>query len=190
MLIATVLQGFISVTDGDELARQFVFEKWGTFLRAYVSMFEITLANWGPQCWLLMNQVNEAWGFFFIVWKCCFGFAVIQVITSVFIQHTFKVASRDEDVMIQEKRKAAEDYLRHLDNLFANLDESGDGQISREEFDATLQQPRVRHWFAALEIDVSDGPKLFQILDDGDGQISKEEFMTGLKRVKGAAQSI
>merc|ERR1712060_150044 len=50
--------------------------------------------------------------------------------------------------------------------------------------------PRVRHWFGALEIDVSDVPKLFLMLDDGDGQISKEEFIYGLKKVKGVAQSI
>jgi len=153
-------------------------------------MFEITLANWGPQCWLLMNEVNELWGFFFIIWRCCFGFAVIQVITSVFIQHTFKVASRDADIMIQEKEKASEAYLRHLESLFSSLDESGDGQISREEFDAALRNARVRNWFGALEIDVSDAPKLFRMLDDGDGQISHEEFIDGLKRVKGAAKSI
>merc|ERR1719326_927638 len=108
---------------------------WGSFLRAYVSMFEVTLANWGPPCWQLMNLVDVKWGLFFIAWRCCFGFAVIQVITSVFIQHTFKVAGRDEDIMIHEKSKAADNYLKHLHNLFRTLDETGDGNISREEFE-------------------------------------------------------
>merc|ERR1719221_602760 len=153
-------------------------------------MFEITLANWGPQCWMLMNSVDVKWGFFFILWRCGFGFAVIQVITSVFIQHTFKVASRDEEIMIQEKTKATEVYVKQLDRLFTSLDGTGDGTITREEFDAALRQPRVRHWFGALEIDVSDVPKLFLMLDDGDGQISKEEFISGLKKVKGTARSI
>merc|ERR1719189_3113084 len=185
---ATLLEGFIRESP-DDRARRAVYMNWGSFWRAYISMFEITLANWGPQCWQLVNEVGQTWGIFFIVWRCCIGFAVIQVITSVFIQHTFRVASRDEDVMIQEKRKASESYLRHIDNLFTLLDESGDGYISRDEFDSALQQPRVRHWFAALEVDVSDVPKLFQMLEDGDGQVSKEDFIDGLKRVKGAAQS-
>lgn len=136
------------------------------------------------------DENGEMWGYFFIVWRCFCGFAVVQVIGSVFIQNTFKVASRDEDVMIQEKQKASEAYLKHLGNLFTDLDESGDGQISKEEFEAALLQPRIRHWFAALEIDVSDLPKLFMMLDDGDGQISKEEFLGGLKKVKGPALSI
>merc|ERR1719512_540034 len=131
MVNASLLREFIGDTTQDKAARFEIYQAWGSFLRAYVSMFEITLANWGPQCWLLMNRVDESWGYFFIVWRCCFGFAVIQVITSVFIQHTFKVASRDQEVMIQEKQKASEAYLKHLGNLFTDLDESGDGQISK-----------------------------------------------------------
>merc|ERR1719382_1383103 len=127
MLNSALLEGFVRDPTKDGAARKQVFMLWGSFMRSYVSMFEITFANWGPQCWTLMNDVNEMWGVFFIVWRCCFGFAVIQVITSVFIQHTFKVASRDADIMIQEKQKASEAYLRHLDQLFTKLDKSGDG---------------------------------------------------------------
>merc|ERR1719189_462006 len=135
MLIATVLEGFIKDPSQDPDARKEVFKTWGSFLRAYISMFEITLANWGPQCWLLMNKVHEFWGFFFIFWRCCFGFAVIQVITSVFIQHTFQVANRDEVIMIKERERAALAYLKHLEKLFERMDESGDAKISRQEFD-------------------------------------------------------
>lgn len=190
MVNTALLENFIKDKSQDDVARLQLYESWGTFLRAYVSIFEITLANWGPQCWLLMNSVDESWGIFFILWRCCFGFAVIQVITSVFIQHTFKVASRDEEIMIQEKEKASVAYLKHLDKLFSNMDESGDGKISRQEFHLALENPRVKHWFGALEIDVSDAPRVFEMLDDGDGEIDKEEFIAGLKKVKGAAQSI
>merc|ERR1719221_2601377 len=188
MMNTSALESFIKDPTNDPDIRLKIYNHWGSFMRAYVSMFEITLANWGPNCWLLMNEVHECWGFFFIFWRCCFGFAVIQVITSVFIQHTFKVASRDEDVMIQEKQKASEAYLKHLDKLFTSLDESCDGLISREEFDAALKQPRVKYWFGALGVDVSDVPKLFLMLDNGRGQISKQEFIDGLKRAGGAVQ--
>merc|ERR1719277_366811 len=103
MLVATMnaalLERFISDPTQDPVARSKVYESWGTFMRALVSMFEITLANWGPQAWLLMNNVSVRWGWFFILWKCSFGFAVLQVITSVFIQCTFKVAAQNEDVL-------------------------------------------------------------------------------------------
>merc|ERR1719512_431957 len=122
MVNSSLLEDFIKDGSQDIEARSEVYRKWGSFVRAFVSMFEITLANWGPQCWMLMNTVGEGWGFFFILWRCCFGFAVIQVITSVFIQHTFKVAGSDEEMMILEKKKQSEDYVRHLESLFATLD--------------------------------------------------------------------
>merc|ERR1712070_951481 len=90
MINANLLESFIVDPSQDSDARKDVYKRWGTFVRAYVSMYEITLANWGPQCWILVNHVNELWGFFFIAWRCCVGFAIIQVITSVFIQRTLK----------------------------------------------------------------------------------------------------
>merc|ERR1719512_51017 len=135
MINGSLLESFIKNTNQDDEARVAVFRYWGSFVRSLVSMFEITLANWGPQCWLLMNHVDEAWGIFFILWRCCFGFAVIQVITSVFIQHTFKVASRDDDVMIQEKLMASEAQLKTLEKLFWGIDSSGDGRLSKEELE-------------------------------------------------------
>jgi len=192
MFICFLLEPYIKETAGtaDSHIGVTVFEAWGSFTRAYVSMFEITFANWGPKCWVLVNHVDEAWGAFFILWRCCFGYAVIQVITSVFIQNTFKTASRDEDVMIKERARHNEDFLRHLDKLFSRLDRSGDGKISRDEFEHALSQPVVMHWFEALEIDVSDIPRVFQLLDDGQGEVGREEFITGIKRLKGGAQNI
>merc|ERR1740121_2639274 len=187
---ANFLDSFIRDPNQESEVRRDTYMKWGTFYRSYISMFEITLANWGPQCWFLVNKVHALWGVFFILWKCCIGFAVVQVITSVFIQHTFKTASRDEGIMIADKAKANEVYLKHLDNLFAELDENGAGVILREEFEVALQQPRVRHWFAALEIDVSDIPKIFELLDNGHGEIDKADFITGLRKLKGVAQSL
>lgn len=194
MVAATVLTsfltGFIEDPTQDSQARFEIFRDWGSFTRAFVSMFEITLANWGPFCRRLMDHVDERWGFFFILWRCCVGFAVIQVISSIFIQTTFKVASRDEEIMVKEREKACKVYLRHLDRLYTNLDNDGDGRLTKEEFNVGLEQPRVKHYFGSLDIDVSDVPTLFQILDDGDGTISRKEFIEGLKRVRGAAQSL
>merc|ERR1719356_1932602 len=124
-----------------------------------------------------MNNVNEWWAFFFIAYKSFIGFAVVQVITSVFIQQTFKVASRDEELMIAEKRTAAKAYLRNLERLFQTLDKSGDGIVTRMEFEAVLQDKTVRHWFAAMEVDVYDASLLFNVLDDGDGKIEMNEFI-------------
>lgn len=186
---ASLLSTFIGDVDQDPEIRRQAFMKWGSFWRAFISMFEITMANWGAHCWFLVNNVGELWGCFFIAWRCVVGFAVIQVISSVFIQHTFKTAARDEDIMIQEKKRAAEVTMQHLDSLFTKLDEANNGFFTMQDLEEALADPRVRHWFAAIETDVSDLPDFFRMVDkeSGDGKVHKEEFMKMLRQMRGGA---
>merc|ERR1712137_1329575 len=98
---------FIQDGSQDIDARTSIYKNWGSFTRALVTMFEATLANWGPICWNLSNHVSEWFGLFFILYKCIIGLAVVQVILSVFIHQTFKVAARDEQMIISQQSKQA-----------------------------------------------------------------------------------
>jgi len=188
MAVSQMLERFIRDEDVPILTRTKVFESWGSFSRALETMFEVTLANWGPPCQLLMNNVSEWWLLFFLIYKFSVGFAVVQVLMAVFIQQTFKVASRDEEVMIKEKMATAKANLKHLDGLFKAMDSSGDGYITRDEFQQVLQDQRIKMWFSALDVDISEVEKLFDLLDDGDGEIAKDEFFAGVQSCKGAAK--
>eukprot|EP00927_Polykrikos_kofoidii_P058946 TRINITY_DN5385_c0_g1_i1.p1 TRINITY_DN5385_c0_g1~~TRINITY_DN5385_c0_g1_i1.p1 ORF type:complete len:591 (+),score=91.42 TRINITY_DN5385_c0_g1_i1:112-1884(+) len=167
--------------------RTLVFRDWGSFSRAVETMFEVTLGNWGPPCRLLMNNVSEWWMIFFIFFKCVIGFAIVQVITSVFIQQTFKVVQQDEQVMVKEKAALAKFHLKHLDSLFEVIDESNDGYLSLEELSACLDDKIVKAWFAAMDVDTRDVTQVFQVIDNGDGLVSRKEFIEGMKRMKGPA---
>jgi len=188
MTCSELLENYIRNPDIDIAKRWEVFGFFGSFTTATETIYEVTLANWGPPCRLLMNNVNEWWGLFFIIYKLCVGFAVVQVVISVFIQQTFKVASRDEELMIRERKTESQAYSAHLEKLFAKLDASGDGLISRDEFNMVLQDDRILTWFAALEVDFKEVAGLFDLLDDGDGEISHEEFIIGVMACKGSAK--
>eukprot|EP00811_Abedinium_folium_P009326 NODE_1861_length_2351_cov_9.726619.p1 GENE.NODE_1861_length_2351_cov_9.726619~~NODE_1861_length_2351_cov_9.726619.p1 ORF type:complete len:730 (+),score=120.81 NODE_1861_length_2351_cov_9.726619:107-2191(+) len=189
VIVAQALQSFIRDDDENLFARTEVYEGWGNFTRALVTMFQITLANWAPPCWLLANEIHEMWSFFVVSYRCTIGFAVVQVILSVFIQQTFKAASRNEGVMIREKEVSSAANLRHLTRLFDTLDESHDGKIGKEELKEVLKKPAVRTWFGALEIDTGEAEELFDILDDGDGEINREEFVRGTQSIKGFSKA-
>merc|ERR1712054_429385 len=119
------------------------------------------------------NNVNEWWAFFFVVYKCSIGFAVVQVITSVFIQQTFKVASRDEEVMIADKKAEAKAYITNIEHLFDAMDDSHDGVLTHEEFTVVMEDRRVRTWFDAIGVDM-EASALFSLLDeDQDGVVEK-----------------
>jgi len=170
-----------------------LFAAWGNFVRAIVTMFEITLANWGPPCHLLMEKVHPLWGLAFVVYKSTFGLAVVQVIMSVFTQQTFKTASQDEVLMIKEKSQAFKATGDLLTSLFNLIDQFGDadGSISKEEFQKACADKHVKTFMAALEVDVKEAEDVFKILDkNGDGIISTEEFQEGLRSIKGNAKAL
>eukprot|EP00927_Polykrikos_kofoidii_P028199 TRINITY_DN24651_c0_g1_i1.p1 TRINITY_DN24651_c0_g1~~TRINITY_DN24651_c0_g1_i1.p1 ORF type:complete len:724 (-),score=74.27 TRINITY_DN24651_c0_g1_i1:53-2224(-) len=171
--------------------RTAVFAQWGSMSRAVTTVFEITLGNWGPPCRLLQDNVSEWSVLFFLGYKSLIGFAVVQVITSVFIQQTFKTAQRDEQVMINEKKAQSAAYLRNLDHLFQVLDESGDGILTFEELALCISEPTVKAWFQAIDVNITEASHLFCLLDiDEDGTLSRDEFISGIKQLRGPASSI
>jgi len=170
--------------------RRQVYSYYGTFTRSMLTMFEIMLANWGPACRVLVDNVHESFSFVFVAYRCCAGFAVLNVISAVFIQQTLKVAHNDKEVMISQKQRAQEDYVRKLKALFFQLDTSGDGLVSWDEFQQMLTDVRLKAWLNALEIEPTDMEEFFHILDDGDGELTIDEFVLGISRLRGFAKAI
>ncbi|CAE7746412.1 Scn11a [Symbiodinium pilosum] len=189
MTISYMVSDFMTDPDIDEERKFQVFRYYGTFSKTLLTMFEVLFANWAPACRVLMDNVAEWYSSVFIVYRCFIGFAVLNVVTAVFVQSTMKVAQADEEFVAAEKQRAQEAYRHKLTNFFKQVDSSGDGKLDFKEFTDLLENPKLQVWLAQLDIETTDLKGLFQMLDDGDGEISLEEFETGLMRMKGYARS-
>ena len=62
-----------------------------------------------------------------------------EVVNAVFVQQTMQVAKGDEEVLLLEKQKAEEKYMKNVGKIFQTLDTSGDGLLSWAEFEVLLQ---------------------------------------------------
>eukprot|EP00928_Gymnodinium_smaydae_P031501 TRINITY_DN23098_c0_g2_i1.p1 TRINITY_DN23098_c0_g2~~TRINITY_DN23098_c0_g2_i1.p1 ORF type:complete len:611 (-),score=123.11 TRINITY_DN23098_c0_g2_i1:70-1701(-) len=172
-------------------SRQQVFAYYGTFTRSMITMFEVHLANFAPACRVLLNNLGEQYAYFFITYRCVAGFAILNVINAVFIQQTMKVAQQDLDIMLAAKQKEKDKYSNDLKHLFKRMDRSGDGKLTLEELKGALQEPQLKTWMHALEIDAHDIEGLFHTIDvNGDGEITASELILGASRIKGSAKSI
>jgi len=121
ILLALLIHGilhetYFEVSKFDE--QTLVFEYYGTFSRAFFTMFEITLANWPTSCRLLIEEVSELFIIYALLHKMILGFAVIGVVNAVFVQETFKSASADDVVMIAQSSRKAEVHARKMRHLF------------------------------------------------------------------------
>jgi len=190
MFLSQALEGYITDGTNPIADRTAVYIAFGTFWRSFMTMFMVTLANWAPPCRLLVENVSEYWGVFFLIYKLSVGFSVLNVINGVFLHETFKVAHNDDEIMIAAKQIQNQTYMDKLRVLFDEADESGDGKVSWEEFEKLCGDARCKAYLSAMEIDANNVKELFTILDDGDGTLVFQEFMDGVRRTKGNAKAL
>eukprot|EP00930_Biecheleria_cincta_P080209 TRINITY_DN6832_c0_g2_i1.p1 TRINITY_DN6832_c0_g2~~TRINITY_DN6832_c0_g2_i1.p1 ORF type:complete len:633 (+),score=109.43 TRINITY_DN6832_c0_g2_i1:55-1899(+) len=190
MSIMYAVEDWMHDSNNDDSDRRTVFKYYGTFTRSMLTMFEILFANWAPSCRVLVEQVTEWFALAFILYRCLVGFAVLNVVNAVFVQSTMKVAQQDAEYIITQKQKSAEQIAGRLRRLFEQLDSSGDGSLSWDEFSVLITDPRMAAMVASIEVEAHDLEVLFKILDDGDGNIQMEEFTQGILRVRGMAKAL
>merc|ERR1711972_1031755 len=111
-------------------------------------------------------------------------------ISAVFIQQTMKVAQEDDEIMLLEKQFAQKAFNDKLLTLFAEIDVTSDGAISREELVHMRVRPELKTFMIGLGIDPGDLASLFDLIDDGDGCLTKDEFIKGATRIRGGARSL
>jgi len=190
MVIHQILTFFITDTSNDMLARQRVFAYFGSFTKTMITMFEITLGNWVVVCRLLMKDVSEWYGLFFVFYRCMFIFGAVKVITAVFIAQTNRAMAKDDDmvVMLQEQERTA--FRMKLEEMFNALDTSRDGYLSWTEFQVITTSPHWRAWGDRLGLPMSDLANLFELLAGDDDSVSASEFFQGVQRLRGGAKAI
>eukprot|EP00931_Biecheleriopsis_adriatica_P067331 TRINITY_DN41488_c0_g1_i1.p1 TRINITY_DN41488_c0_g1~~TRINITY_DN41488_c0_g1_i1.p1 ORF type:complete len:568 (-),score=77.90 TRINITY_DN41488_c0_g1_i1:168-1871(-) len=190
MIIMQTLTPYMQDDSIDLTRRSEVFRYYGTYSYTLLTMSEVLFANWAPSCRVLVDNVSDLYIAVFIIYRCLVGFAILNVVGAVFIQQTMKVAQADHDYMMTSKQKQVANYCKKLKTFFRQLDTSGDGLLSWDEFSAVLEKPDLLTWMSTLELEPHDLVDLFHMIDDGDGEISVDEFLEGAVRLRGSARSI
>eukprot|EP00928_Gymnodinium_smaydae_P069247 TRINITY_DN5266_c0_g1_i1.p1 TRINITY_DN5266_c0_g1~~TRINITY_DN5266_c0_g1_i1.p1 ORF type:complete len:571 (+),score=40.59 TRINITY_DN5266_c0_g1_i1:67-1713(+) len=177
-----------TVTSSDQAL---VFTYYGTFLRSYFTLWEITLGNWPPACRILAENVSEHFFTFGLTHKLLFGFAVVAIINAVFIQETFKVTARDDVIMVRQKNAVLKNHMKKMSRLLSHGDIDGDGKLCIEEWEALVQDPGLKLWLASMDLDVHDARFIFQLCDTtSDGYLTLDELIHGIGRYKGPAKNV
>jgi len=170
--------------------RQELYEYFGTFTRSLLTMIEMLLGNW-YSITRILTRFNELFMLFGVCHQLVFGFAVIEVISGVFLNETFKVAALDDSIMLNEVRRAAKAESAKLTEFFEKADKDNSGLVDLDEFKKVLDNEQVVEWLGAMGLDIGDIDKVFLMLDaDGDGQISCQELVDGASMLKKPARAV
>ncbi|CAE7896908.1 Sodium channel protein type 11 subunit alpha [Symbiodinium microadriaticum] len=191
LVICQALQGFIMDDSHDMATRLEMNNLYGNFLKAFYTLFEITHSgSWPSKVRPVIEKVNPWYAVLFCSYIAFVVFAVIRIVTALFLQETLSNAANDADMLLENSRRLAKDYQDKLEELFQAADNDGDGSLTPDEFVDALSIPGVQRYLTMLDVRVQDCRPLFDILDDGDGQITIAEFCKGLMQLKGQARAL
>lgn len=118
-------------------------------------------------------------------------FAVVNVVTGVFVDTAIEKNQTDKELAIQEELRSKKLRMNWIRDVFSELDSSGDGTVTLKEFESQLNHEAVIAYFNTLKLDVSDARTLFRLLDsDGSDGVNIEEFVQGCYRLSGEATTL
>jgi len=192
ILLCQTLHDFI-VDDTEDLStRQWVNRKYGDGAKALWTVFEMTFSGgWPGFVTPIVEGVSPLYAFIFIPYVVVVVFAVIRIVSALFLKETLAQASQEAEQMVRDRMKDVENTLNNLNALFQAADTSGDGHLNLEELTALVSHERVKLLLGKLGVDAGDSEALFHVLDDDNsGHVPREEFISGIKKVKGEARSM
>lgn len=178
--------------DATEDLHNDITEYWGSLGKAMTTLF---MASNGGFDWT--ESLRPLWvaGFplpqIFLMYISFFNFVILNIITAVFVETTIAIGNKDFQNSIQNELEKKEEYEDSLRLLFDEMDSSGDGEVSLQEFLQEVQNPKLLAFFASLEIEIADATHFFAMLSDqGRKKVTLSNFVTGCIRMRGGALAV
>lgn len=157
------------------------------------TLLTLLMAMSGGDDWNVYYEAVEPLGMhyrllflFFVAFSL---FAVLNIVTGVFVDSAKQSNHVDREVLVQEEMEAKKAYLKRMQKMFEEIDADDTGNISKQEFERKLGDDRVIAYFSAMKLDVSDASKLFELIDyDGSDVVDRTEFLEGCYKLQGESR--
>jgi voltage-gated sodium channel len=157
---------------------------FGTVYRAMITLFGVILLS----DWHLVRPIMEVHPFmvpFLIFLVCLLAFGVLNVIIGIVVDNTLQTMQEYKAKAIEAEHRAMNMAAEHVADLVFQIDTDGDGRVTSDELEASLQNESMRKYLATMDLPHNFQPSEFvQMLDaDGSGALCKDEFKEGVYRL-------
>eukprot|EP00747_Dinoflagellata_sp_TGD_P103287 gnl/TRDRNA2_/TRDRNA2_168913_c0_seq6.p1 gnl/TRDRNA2_/TRDRNA2_168913_c0~~gnl/TRDRNA2_/TRDRNA2_168913_c0_seq6.p1 ORF type:complete len:480 (-),score=67.96 gnl/TRDRNA2_/TRDRNA2_168913_c0_seq6:60-1499(-) len=172
-----------NANDGREHSNEELVSLYGSLVRSMITLYETVTdgIHWGEAMDPLERNISYWITPVFIAYITFAIFAVMNVVTGVFVESSIRQAEEDRDEMMLDQLKV----------LFLSHDEDESGAINLEEFQKFLKRPELQTMLKEMQLDPRDGDLLFELLDeDRSGEITNEELVSGCMRLRGQARNL
>lgn len=180
-----------TATSGDLLAAE-LGRDFGSLPLSIYNLFQTVSGgvDWGDIA-EPVKSLHWLYALFFVVFVCFTLFAVLNIVTGVFVEGALERAQMDKEAMIQSEMDEHREKGKQLEKVFQEIDVDGSGILEFGEFEQLMQDNRVKAWFRTMGLQVDTAVQLFQLLDlDNSQTISASEFVMGCMRLQGGAKNV
>jgi len=169
-----------------------IHKHFGTLYRSMISLY---MAMSSGNDWALYYEALEVLPFMyrglFVLFITISVFAVVNIVTGVFVEHAMQSSAHDREVVVNEELQAKRLYLSCMREVFEEMDIDDSGMINESEFETRLNDERVIAYCGHMKLDVSDARALFRLMDyDQSGEVSIDEFLDACLRLQGESRRI
>ena len=138
----------------------------------------------------VMLEIGVVYGLLFLVYVAVMFFALLNIVTGIFVNDAVEMAQLDRDVMMRFEQDKRRHVMKSLEGIFAQIDK-GTGLVTLEDFSASLERPHIAALLSHLQLEISDAVSLFKALDvDGSEGLEMEEFVMGCLQIRGQAKTV
>mmetsp|Transcript_127901 Transcript_127901/g.409719 ORF Transcript_127901/g.409719 Transcript_127901/m.409719 type:complete len:730 (-) Transcript_127901:54-2243(-) len=160
--------------------------------RTILTLLESTMGglDWDT-IYLLVAPLGWPYVWLFIFYIAFFNFALINILTGIFVENAMKLAMPDEQEAHQAHREQVARDMIELRRIVLAMDYDGDGQILKDEFVMLASHEEVKRVFALVGLDLGNPGIFFHMIADSDSdRFTTEQFVERAVHMKGHASSV
>lgn len=163
---------------------------FGSLPRSLFTLFQIvTLEGWADIVRALLEDFSQIW-ILFVPFIVLTNYTLLNLVTAIVVENVLLISQREQMLEVKRDEAARHQNVSMLANLFEEMDDDGNGELSLEEFQTALEDEAVVQQFQQLDIAQYEAVDLFDLLDiDHDNSITVAEFVEGCLRVRGDAKA-
>lgn len=163
------------------------------------TMFTLFKAATGGIDWTVVTDALEDMHatpvFFFLLYFGIVVFAVMNVMTGIFVHQAMKAADEDAQLVALDESDRRRKQMDNLKQLFHSADKDHDGILTWPEMECHLWEPEAQLLLNTLGLGTSDVRTFFELVDGtgADGlhaEVRVNHFVNSLLRLKGPAKNI
>eukprot|EP00927_Polykrikos_kofoidii_P002522 TRINITY_DN11009_c0_g4_i1.p1 TRINITY_DN11009_c0_g4~~TRINITY_DN11009_c0_g4_i1.p1 ORF type:complete len:594 (-),score=137.53 TRINITY_DN11009_c0_g4_i1:92-1873(-) len=168
-------------------------EYFGDVAKAVLTLFQTTtLDDWAAVARPLMKKAPDDAARILLVFIAVIMVAtlvMLNLVTAVIVNTSFQRAAQDDEMNARAKRDAMTAEIMELGNIFCEIDEDGNGTLSKEEYDRALQYNEdIKLKFEILQLNQGDQEEIWKLIDTGQ-DVLVDDFANTLRALQGDAKA-